>query len=441
VSQGNLRKTILNLVAEYWEAAEPPRFIPGETPVPVSGRFYDADEMMHLVDASLDFWLTMGRYATHFERELARFLGLRFAILCNSGSSANLLALSALTSPKLGIRQLKPGDEVITVAAGFPTTVNVIIQNQLTPVFVDIRPDTHNVNTDALADAVSPKTKAIMAAHTLGNPFDLDKVLALAKEADLWVIEDNCDALGSSYRGQLTGTFGHLATLSFYPAHHITMGEGGCVVTRHSKLKTLVKSFRDWGRDCWCDPGAADTCGKRFNWQLGDLPKGYDHKYIYSHIGYNLKLTDMQAAVGVAQLKKLPSFVERRKRNWRLLREGLKSLEEFFDLPVPTEGSDPSWFGFLVSVRPEAPFSRRELIEFLESKKIATRLLFAGNLLRQPAYRNIRHRVVGSLVHTDAAMRNAFWVGVYPGITEKMITYVLEQFHAFALKHSPAVHA
>ena len=441
MSQDDLRKTILSLVAEFGGATKQLDFVPGETVVPVSGRFYDAEEMTHLVDASLDFWLTMGRYATRFERELARFLGIRFAVLCNSGSSANLLALSALTSPKLENRQLKPGDEVITVAAGFPTTVNVIIQNQLTPVFVDIRPDTHNVNTEALVDAISPRTKAIMAAHTLGNPFELDKVLAVAKKNDLWVIEDNCDALGSTYRGQLTGTFGHMATLSFYPAHHITMGEGGCVVTRHSKLKVLLESFRDWGRDCWCDPGAADTCGKRFDWHLGDLPKGYDHKYIYSHIGYNLKLTDMQAAVGVAQLKKLSSFVEIRKRNWLLLRQGLKSLEQFFDLPVPTEGSDPSWFGFLISLKPAAPFSRRELIQFLESRKIATRLLFAGNLLRQPAYRDIRHRVVGSLIHTDAAMHNAFWIGVYPGITEKMITYVLEQFHAFAKKYSAAVYA
>jgi CDP-4-dehydro-6-deoxyglucose reductase, E1 len=431
VSQEQLRKRILELVAEYHHAAEPPAFVPGESPVPVSGRFYDADDVSHLVDASLDFWLTTGRYAARFEREFAKLVGVRSALLCNSGSSANLLALSALTSPKLGERRLQPGDEVITVAAGFPTTVNPIIQNGLVPVFVDVRSGTHNIDTTWLEEAVSPATKAIMVAHTLGNPFDLGAVMAFARRHQLWVVEDNCDALGSRYRGRWTGTFGNLATVSFYPAHHITMGEGGCVLTQDPKLKTLVESFRDWGRDCWCDPGAANTCGKRFDWQLGDLPGGYDHKYIYSHIGYNLKLTDMQAAVGVSQLRKLSSFVEIRKRNWRLLRDGLQPLQEFLDLPVATEGSDPSWFGFLVSVKPDAPFTRAELVRYLESRKIGTRLLFSGNLLRQPAYRDIRHRVVGTLTNTDNAMNHAFWVGVYPGITERMAAYMIEQFYAF----------
>jgi len=324
-----LRQEILRLVRAYYAEAFPPKeFIPGETPVPVSGRVFDADELVHLVDASLDFWLTTGRYAEQFEREFARFMGVRHVILCNSGSSANLLALSALTSPKLGEQRLKAGDEVITVAAAFPTTVNPIVQNRLVPVFVDVELSTYNIDVRYLEEAISPRTRAIMLAHTLGNPFNVDAVLEVVKRHNLWLIEDNCDALGSKYKGKLTGTFGDLATVSFYPAPHITMGEGGCVLTNSPKLKTLVESFRDWGRDCWCAPGKENTCGKRFEWQLGELPYGYDHKYIYSHIGYNLKLTDMQAAVGVAQLKKLPQFIEARKRNWKLLYEGLKPLEE-----------------------------------------------------------------------------------------------------------------
>ncbi len=428
----DIRADILALVDQYYQGSWPEtQFIPGQTPVPVSGRVFDADEIKYLVDASLDFWLTTGRYAAQFEREFSLFLKTRYAILCNSGSSANLLALSALTSPKLGERCLKPGDEVISVAAGFPTTINPIIQNGLKPVFLDVELETCNIDVDNLEDAIKPNTRAIMLAHTLGNPFNLDVVLNVAKQHNLWVIEDNCDALGATYKGQMTGTFGSLSTVSFYPAHHITMGEGGCVVTNHPNLKVLVESFRDWGRDCWCEPGKDNTCEKRFEWQLGDLPYGYDHKYTYSHIGYNLKLTDMQAAVGLAQLKKLPMFIEIRKRNWRMLYDGLKSLEEFFILPRATEYSDPSWFGFLITVMPEAPFSRKELISCLENHKIATRLLFGGNLTRQPAYKNTSYRVVGSLKNTDIVMNQTFWIGVYPGISTQMIQYVLDTIHSF----------
>ena len=427
-----LRREILKLVAAYHdEAFTATSFVPGQTPVPVSGRVFDADDLVHLTDASLDFWLTAGRYAGQLERELARFIGVRHAILCNSGSSANLLALSALTAPELGERRLRLGDEVITVAAGFPTTVNPILQNGLTPVFLDINLGTYNLDVRRLEEAITPRTRAIMVAHTLGNPFDLDTVLATAARHNLWLIEDNCDALGSTYDGRLTGSFGDLATVSFYPAHHITMGEGGCVLTRRPRLKKIVESFRDWGRDCWCQPGKENTCGKRFDWQLGDLPAGYDHKYIYSHVGYNLKVTDMQAAIGVAQIKKLPAFIEARRRNWCSLHEGLKPLEEFFVLPEPTPKSNPSWFGFLLTVRPGAPFTRNALIRCLDERKIGTRLLFGGNLTRQPAYRNAPYRVVGDLTNTDIVMNQTFWIGVYPGQTPEMIAYVVETFHDF----------
>lgn len=423
---------ILALVAEYYEAAWPKEpFVPGETPVPVSGRVFDADELVHLVDASLDFWLTTGRYADQFEEEFAPFMGVRHAILCNSGSSANLLAVSALTSPELGEKRLQPGDEVITVAAGFPTTVNPIVHNRLVPVFVDIELGTYNVDVGSLEKAIGPRTRAIMLAHTLGNPFNVDAVSRVAKDHNLWLIEDNCDALGSRYKDQLTGSFGDLATASFYPAHHITMGEGGCVLTNQAQLAKLVRSFRDWGRDCWCKPGKENTCGKRFEWQLGELPYGYDHKYIYSHIGYNLKLTDMQAAVGVAQLKKLPQFIEVRKNNWQLLYEGLERFKEFFILPRPTPGSDPSWFGFAITVKPGAPFTRRELVQYLESQKIATRLLFGGNLSRQPAYQGVPYRTVDDLNSTDIVMKNTFWVGVYPGLSRDMIQYVRKAFDVY----------
>lgn len=431
-----LRQQILALVQEYYEAEHSQQpFTPGETEVPISGRVFDAAEMVNLVDSSLEFWLTTGRYAEQFEREFARWMGMRHAILCNSGSSANLLAISALTSPRLGERQLQPGDEVITVAAGFPTTVNPIVQNQLTPVFLDIELGTYNVDVSLLETAVSPRTKAIMIAHTLGNPFNLEAVMAVANKHNLWLIEDNCDAVGTTYNGRLTGSFGHLSTVSFYPAHHITMGEGGCVLTRHAQLKKLVESFRDWGRDCWCAPGVANTCGKRFEWQLGELPEGYDHKYIYSHIGYNLKMTDMQAAVGVAQLEKLPSFIEARKRNWQLLYDGLQQFEEFFILPQATPNSDPSWFGFLLTVRPDAPFSRNELIQFLDANQVATRLLFSGNITRQPAFENINYRIVGDLTNTDTVMNQTFWIGVYPRITPNMIEYVLATFANFLSRY------
>jgi len=427
-----LRQQILALVQEYYEAEHSQKtFTPGETEVSVSGRVYDAAEMVNLVDSSLEFWLTTGRYAEQFEQDFSRWMGVRHAILCNSGSSANLLALAALTSPKLKDRQLRPGDEVITVAAGFPTTVNPIVQNQLIPVFLDVELGTYNVDVSQLETAVSPRTKAIMIAHTLGNPFNLDAVMAVANKHNLWFIEDNCDAVGATYNGRLTGSFGHLSTVSFYPAHHITMGEGGCVLTPRGQLKKLVESFRDWGRDCWCAPGVANTCGKRFEWQLGDLPEGYDHKYIYSHIGYNLKMTDMQAAVGVAQLDKLPSFIAARKRNWQQLYDGLKQYEEFFILPQATPNSDPSWFGFLLTVRPDAPFSRNELIQHLETNQIATRLLFSGNITRQPAYQNVNYRVVGDLTNTDTVMNQTFWIGVYPRITPTMIKYVLTVFADF----------
>lgn len=430
-----IRAEILAKVSDYHAAAFPaPAFVPGVTPVPVSGRVFDANDLARLTDASLDFWLTTGRFADEFESALARTVGVRHAVLCNSGSSANLLAISALTSPSLGADRLVPGDEVVTVAAGFPTTVNPIIQNGLVPVFVDVSLETYNADPSMVAAAVGPRTRAIVLAHTLGNPFDLDAIGAVAKANDLWLVEDNCDALGTLYRGQTTGTFGDLGTVSFYPAHHITMGEGGAVLTSQPKLKTVVESFRDWGRDCWCAPGKADTCGKRFEWQLGELPAGYDHKYIYSHIGYNLKATDMQAAVGVSQLAKLPSFIEARKHNWQRIRDGLAGVSDVLLLPEPTPGSDPSWFGFALTVRESAPFTRRDLIQFLESRRIGTRLLFGGNLLRQPAYRHVRHRVAGDLRHTDVVMNRTFWIGVYPGITDVMSEYVVASIGEFVAR-------
>lgn len=428
-----LREQILNLVAEYCGEAFPQRrFVPGETPVPVSGKTFDSAEMRMLVDSSLDFWLTTGRFAEQFEREFARWFGVRECVLANSGSSANLLAVSALTSSKLGDRRLRPGDEVITLAAGFPTTVNPILQNNLVPVFIDVTVPTYNVDVTQLEEAVSSRTRAVFFAHTLGNPFDLGAVTAFAQRRDLWMIEDCCDAVGATYRGQKAGTFGDLATTSFYPAHHITMGEGGSVLMEKPLLRTLVESFRDWGRDCWCAPGKDNTCGKRFEWQLGDLPCGYDHKYTFSHIGYNLKMTDMQAAVGVAQLTKLPGFIEARRRNFSVLREGLRELEEFFVLPEATPGSDPSWFGFPLAVRPEAPFTRNQVTRHLEERKIGTRLLFGGNLTRQPAYREATFRVAAPLVNSDFVMDRVFWIGTYPGLTPPMIEYMLESLRCFA---------
>ncbi|HZQ78244.1 MAG TPA: lipopolysaccharide biosynthesis protein RfbH [Acidimicrobiia bacterium] len=429
-----LRLEILELVSRYHDAAfVPGPFVAGETPVPVSGKVFDANEMALLVDASLEFWLTTGRFAEQFEQEFADWLGSAHAVLCNSGSSANLLAVTALTSERLH-RPLKPGDEVITVAAGFPTTLNPIIQNRMIPVFVDIELETYDADMTRLAEAIGPKTRAIVLAHTLGNPFEVETVLRLAREHDLWVVEDNCDGLGSRYKGQLTGTFGDVATASFYPAHHITLGEGGCVLTQRASLRKIIESFRDWGRDCWCAPGADNTCGRRFDWSLGDLPYGYDHKYIYSHIGYNLKATDLQAAVGVGQLRKLEGFVEARRRNWQLLHDGLAELDCFV-LPQPTPDTDPSWFGFCLTVRDDAPFTRGELVSFLESQRIGTRQLFAGNLLRQPAYRGIDHRVVGDLRNSDIVTERTFWLGVFPGLTVPMLEFVVESIHKFVADH------
>ena len=438
----DLRRRILALVAEYHSNAFPEReFTRGQTPVAVSGRVFDADELQHLVDASLDFWLTTGRFADRFEREFARWMGVRHAILVNSGSSANLLAVTALTADELGKRALRPGDEVITAAAGFPTTVNPIIQNRLVPVFVDSDIPTYNADPDAIEEAVGPRTRAIMLAHTLGNPFDLDRVRAIADKHGLWLIEDTCDAVGSTWRGQKVGTFGDLATVSFYPAHHMTMGEGGAVLTRSPKLKKIVESFRDWGRDCWCEPGKDNTCGKRFERQHGSLPSGYDHKYTYSHIGYNLKLTDMQAAVGVAQLKKLDGFIALRRENFAYLRAALEPLSDVLILPEATEESDPSWFGFPITIRDGAAVSRNDVTGWLESRGIATRLLFAGNLTRQPAYAGVPFRVVGDLVNADRIMNNTLWVGVFPGLDRSMLDYIAVEMERVVRRTIPMVEA
>jgi len=431
-SRALLRQQILELCARYCEPATPaPAFKPGESAVPVSGKVIYGADVSSMVDSVLDQWFTTGRFAKDFERKLARFVGVRSASLVNSGSSANLLAVSALTSPKLGDRRLKPGDEVITVAAAFPTTVNPILQNRLVPVFVDVTLPTCEIDVTQLEAARSEKTRAVMIAHTLGNVFDLDAVMAFRQKYNLWLIEDCCDALGSTWNDRPVGTFGDIATVSFYPAHHITTGEGGAVLTDRPDLQVLIESFRDWGRDCWCDPGKDNTCGKRFDWQLGSLPCGYDHKYTYSHIGYNLKATDMQAALGVSQIEKLPHFIERRKQNFRHLYSGLKPLEDCLLLPEATPGSDPSWFGFLIGVREDAPFTRDEIIRALEARKIGTRLLFGGNILRQPAYEDCEHRVIGSLPNTNFAMDQVFWIGIYPGLTAQMLDFVVETITEF----------
>ncbi len=433
-----LRQQILDLTSEYFAEAFPAtEFKPGQTPVPVSGKVIDGADVSAVVDSALDAWFTTGRFAADFEQKLARFVGVRSASFTNSGSSANLVALSALTSPKLGDRRLKPGDEVITVAAGFPTTINPIIQNRLVPVFVDITLPTYEIDVSQLEAARSEKTKAVMIAHTLGNTFDLDAVTAFVKKHNLWLVEDCCDALGSTWKGRPVGTFGDIATVSFYPAHHITTGEGGAVLTDKPNLQVLIDSFRDWGRDCWCDPGKDNTCGKRFDWQLGSLPCGYDHKYTYSHIGYNFKATDMQAALGASQIEKLPHFIERRKENFRYLYAMLKPLENWLMLPEATPGCDPSWFGFPIGVRASAPFTREDLTRSLEANKIGTRLLFGGNLLRQPAYEGCEHRVIGKLPNTDFAMNNVFWVGVYPGVTTAMLDFVATTITDF-VEHSKA---
>ena len=431
-----LRQDIFDAVRSFAEQKlQQGEFVPGESVIPVSGKVLDPSDFVALVDASLDGWLTAGRFHTDFERALAKYIGSRSALFVNSGSSANLVALSGLTSPKLGKRALKPGDEVLSVAAGFPTTVNPIIQNGLRPVLVDVELGTYDAMADMLREAVTNKTKAIMMAHTLGNPFDLDTVRELCEEHGLWLIEDSCDALGSTYDGKRTGSFGDTATLSFYPAHHITPGEGGAVLVKSPLVRKQVESFRDWGRDCYCETGHDDTCHKRFEWQLGDLPAGYDHKYIYSHIGYNLKATDMQAALGLSQLNKVDRFVQARKDNFNYLFAALKDVEGLI-MPVATPKSDPSWFGFPLTIEPGHPANREELLRFLDSRKIGTRLLFAGNLTKQPAYRNVDFKIVGNLTNTDIVMTRTFWVGTYPGLTNPMLDFIADSIKEFMVKAS-----
>lgn len=428
----NTREEILSLVERYYqEKFAPKTYDPSKDLVHYAGRVFDAEELRYLIDASLDFFLTANRYAERFEADFAEYLGIADALLVNSGSSANLVAVTTLTSPRLGDRRLKPGDEVITVAAGFPTTVGPLVQNQLIPVFVDVNLGDYTAIPERIVEAVSPRTRAIMMAHTLGVPFDLDVVMELVRKHDLWLIEDNCDALGSRYRGRLTGTFGHLATVSFYPAHHITMGEGGCVVTDDECLSRIARSIRDWGRDCYCAGGENNTCGKRFGQQFGSLPFGYDHKYVYSHVGYNLKVTDMQAAIGCAQLKKLDGFIARRKENFHTLTRILSPYQDRLVLPKATANSDPSWFSYVISVRPEAGFTRNELTKFLEVNRIETRNLFSGNLLRHPAFEGIPHRVVGDLRNTDFIMESTFFIGVYPGLGERHLEHVEDVFERF----------
>ena len=427
-----LREQIAQLVEQYAAIAlAPAPFLPGATIIPPSGKLLDAAELQNMVAASLDGWLTTGRFNSEFEQKLAAFIGIKHLITVNSGSSANLVAFSTLTSPKLGDRAIKPGDEVIGVAAGFPTTVNPILQFGAVPVFVDVDPLTHNIDASKMEEAIGPKTKAVMLAHSLGNPFNLDVVTALCKKYNLWLVEDCCDALGSTYRGQMVGTFGDIGTLSFYPAHHITMGEGGAVFTKHDELKVIAESFRDWGRDCYCPPGKDNTCGKRFCWKLGDLPEGYDHKYTYSHLGYNLKITDMQAACGLAQLGKAAQFIASRKKNYTILRELLQSCEEFLALPEPTEHSAPSWFGFPITLKENCPVTRLDLLTYLDQNKVGTRLLFAGNLTRQPYMVGANYRVSGVLTNTDNVMKNTFWIGVQPSLTPAMLEYAARKIETY----------
>ncbi len=427
-----LRAQIAQLVEEYAAITLAPQpFLPGVSVVPPSGKLLDSTELKYMVDASLDGWLTTGRFNTEFEKKLAAFIGVKYLITVNSGSSANLVAFSTLTSPKLGDRAIKRGDEVIGVAAGFPTTVNPILQFGAVPVFVDVDRLTHNIDASKIEAAIGPKTKAIMLAHSLGNPFNLDVVTALCKKYKLWLVEDCCDALGTTYRGQMVGTFGDIATLSFYPAHHITMGEGGAVFTDNEELKTIAESFRDWGRDCYCPPGKDNTCGKRFCWKLGDLPEGYDHKYTYSHLGYNLKITDMQAACGVAQLEKAPRFIQARKDNFAFLKERLKDCEEFVNLPEPTEHSDPSWFGFPITLKENCPVTRLDLLTYLDQNKVGTRLLFAGNLVRQPYMAGANYRISGDLTNTDNVMNNTFWIGVQPSLTHAMMEFTASKIESY----------
>ena len=430
--QTRIRQQIAALVDQYAAIALAPQpFVQGTTAVPPSGKVIGAEEIKNMVEASLDGWLTTGRFNAEFEKKLAAFIGVKHLITVNSGSSANLVAFNTLTSPKLGERAIKKGDEVIGVAAGFPTTVNPILQFGAVPVFVDVDRLTHNIDASKIEAAIGPKTKAIMLAHSLGNPFNLDVVTTLCKKYKLWLVEDCCDALGATYRGQMVGTFGDIATLSFYPAHHITMGEGGAVFTKHDELKTIAESFRDWGRDCYCAPGKDNTCGKRFCWKLGDLPLGYDHKYTYSHLGYNLKITDMQAACGLAQLDKAPQFIQARKDNFAFLKERLKDSKEFVSLPEATEHSDPSWFGFPITLKENCPVTRLDLLTYLDQNKVGTRLLFAGNLTRQPYMIRANYRISGDLTNTDNVMNNTFWIGVQPALTREMLEFAASKIETY----------
>lgn len=428
----SLRKEIAVLVKKYTtEAYKPKVFVPGESVIPPAGKVLGNEEIQNMVDASLDGWLTTGRFNALFEKKLADFLDVKYCISVNSGSSANLVAFSALTSPKLGDRAIKKGDEVIGVAAGFPTTVNPIVQFGAIPVFVDVDIKTHNINADLIEAAITPKTKAIMLAHTLGNPFNLGKIKELCEKYNLWLIEDCCDALGATYNNQLVGTFGDIATLSFYPAHHITMGEGGAVFTNNAELKLIAESFRDWGRDCYCAPGCDNTCGCRFEQKHGELPYGYDHKYVYSHLGYNLKITDMQAACGLAQIDRANGFIEKRRENFKLLHDKLSSLTDFIELPTATPNSNPSWFGFPITLKEGCGVNRVDLLRFLDSNKIGSRLLFAGNLTKQPYFKDIEYKVVGDLTNTDITMNQTFWIGIYPALDSEHFEFVAEKLEEF----------
>ena len=424
----------MKYTADYFRSVKKSEFIPGKTLINYGGRVYNEKELVNLVDASLDFWLTAGRFARQFEEGLADFLKVKYCLLANSGSSANLLALTALTSPLLKKRRLLPGDEVITTACGFPTTLNPILQNNLVPVFIDLELGRYNIQAEKIESAITKKTKAIFIAHTLGNPANINAIKAIVKKYNLWWLEDNCDSLGSQYQGRYTGTFGDISTCSFYPPHHITLGEGGAVITNNLLLKKIVMSLRDWGRDCWCASGHDDTCKKRFNQKFGDLPYGYDHKYVYSHIGYNLRVTDMQAAVGCAQLKKLPGFIAARKTNFKFLYKIFEKYADYFMLPEKEKYADPSWFGFPILVKDSAGFKRADIVNYLEDKKIATRMLFGGNLLKQPAYQNIKYRVAGNLKNTDLVMNNLFWIGVYPGLSAPMLNYIAKTLNNFFRK-------
>ena len=427
-----IKAKIFTLVKEFNRAINLKRkFIPGKTKINYGGRVYDGNELVNLVDSSLDFWLTAGRYANKFERDFADFLGIKYCLLTNSGSSANLLAVSALTSPLLKSRQLKSGDEIITTACGFPTTLNPILQNNFVPVFVDVELGTYNIQVKRIEKAITKKTKAIFTTHTLGNPIDIDGVRKIVKKYNLLWLEDNCDSLGSKYRGKYTGTFGDISTSSFYPPHHLTMGEGGAVLTNNPILRRIIMSFRDWGRECWCEPGHDNTCKKRFSQKFGDLPYGYDHKYAYSHIGYNLKVTDMQAAIGCAQLKKLPRFVALRKSNFAFLYKAFKKYEKYLLFPVWGKKAEPSWFSFPILVKESAPFTRNDIVNYLEQNKIATRMLFGGNLTKQPAYKNVKYRISGDLKNTDLVMNDLFWLGVYPGLTKPMLSYIAKTMDNF----------